>query len=81
MNNLEVCLIFFLIVIIILKFTKVKEGYGWVPLQTRLTRNMSYDLRGDPFISNRHYYGPFMYKLFPYFHISPNIQYYRILNI
>ena len=36
MNNLEVCLIFFLIVIIILKFTKVKEGYGWVPLQTRL---------------------------------------------
>lgn len=76
MNKLESLLIFFLVIIIILKFTKVKEGYGWIPLQTRLTRNMSYDLRGDPFKSNRFYYGPFVYKLFPYFHLSPNSIYY-----
>jgi hypothetical protein len=76
MKKLEGLLIFFLIIIIIFKFTKVKEGYGWIPLQTRLTRNMYYDLRGDPFKSNRFYYGSFVYKLFPYFHASPNIIYY-----
>lgn len=76
MNKLECILIVLLIVMVILKFTKVKEGYGWIPLQTRLTRNMSYDLRGDPYKSNRFYYGPFVYKLFPYFNISPSSPYY-----
>lgn len=76
MNKLEYILIFFFVVIVVLKFTKIKEGYGWIPLQTRLSRNMSYDLRGDPFKNNRFYYGPGVYKLFPYFYISPNSPYY-----
>ena len=76
MNRLESILLVLFLIIIILKFTKVKEGYGWIPLQTRLTRNMSYDLRGDPFKNNRFYYGPYVYKLFPYFYVSPNIPYF-----
>ena len=76
MSIVERILLFLVIVLIILKFTKVKEGYGWIPLHTRLTRNMSYDIRGDPFKNNRFYYNPFIYKLFPYFYISPNIPYY-----
>jgi hypothetical protein len=75
-----------LIIVLFLKFTPKEGFYGWIPLSTRSTHNMSYDLRGDPNIYRRQipfrtkgYLGPFMYGLFPYWHLSPHhpFAYYR----
>lgn len=74
-GDLLIVLIFLLTLLVF--YTTSKEGfYGWIPISTRITNpttNMSYDLRGDPLFfdqsppyMNRNYYGPFIYRLFPY---------------
>jgi hypothetical protein len=72
--------ILFLIIIGLIITSKSEEGfYGWIPMATRNTYNMSYDLRGDPYIDRRKVYpyrtrewlGPFLYGLFPKWFISP----------
>ena len=69
-----------LIIIAIVSMSSSHEGfYGWIPISTRTTRNMSYDLRGDPSSGNRkiHPYrtrewlGSFFYGLFPLWLVSP----------
>jgi hypothetical protein len=57
-------------------------GYGWIPIPTRSTYNMSYDLRGDPVVDRRvHPYrtrewlGSYFYGLFPKWLISPRHPY------
>ena len=59
--------------------SKSKEGfYGWIPISTRNTYNMSYDIRGQPKLSyisfpyrTREWLGSFYYGLFPLWFISP----------
>tara|TARA_Y200000002_G_C22651367_1_gene651488 strand:+ start:1126 stop:1413 length:288 start_codon:yes stop_codon:yes gene_type:complete len=52
-------------------------GYGWIPIPTRNTYNMSYDIRGQPKLTilnypyrTREWLGPFYYGLFPKWFIS-----------
>ena len=52
-------------------------GYGWIPISTRNTYNMSYDIRGQPKITiisypyrTREWLGPYFYNLFPKWFIS-----------
>ena len=71
-----------ILVLVILGFfviSKSEEGfYGWIPISTRNTYNMSYDLRGDPYnyrrlypYRTREWLGPYFYGLFPKWLISP----------
>jgi len=79
MENWERILILILIIVLFVKFTLNEKFYGWIPIPTRNTHNMSYDLRGDP-VYNRKvipyrtkgYLGPFIYGLFPYMYLSPH---------
>ena len=73
----ERILILILIIVLFVKFTVNENFYGWIPISTRNTRNMSYDLRGDPIYNKqiyrtKGYLGPFIYGLFPYLHLSPH---------
>lgn len=71
-----------ILVLVILGFfviSKSEEGfYGWIPISTRNTYNMSYDLRGDPHehrrlhpYRTREWLGSYFYGLFPKWLISP----------
>ena len=90
MQNWERILILILFIVLFVKFTVHEKFHGWIPISTRNTRNMSYDIRGDPLIYNKYtvpyrykgYLGPFMYGLFPYLHMSPHHPFvnYRVLN-
>jgi len=75
-----------ILVLVILGFfilSNSEEGfYGWIPISTRNTYNMSYDLRGDPHVHSRtHPYrkrewlGSYFYGLFPKWLISPRHPY------
>lgn len=74
----ERIIIFILIIVLFVKFTVNENFHGWIPISTRSTRNMSYDIRGDPVYRQnmqyrtKGYYGPFIYGLFPYLHLSPH---------
>tara|TARA_B100000886_G_C20166728_1_gene384368 strand:+ start:182 stop:568 length:387 start_codon:yes stop_codon:yes gene_type:complete len=75
-KKVTLLLVFILTLLVILN--NITEGfYGWIPISTRLinpTANMSYDLRGEPIhfkqsnppYVNRNYFGPFIYRLFPF---------------
>ena len=69
-----------ILVIIFISLKSSKEGfYGWIPISTRTTRNMSYDLRGDPQTNDKKFHpyrtrewlGSFFYGLFPLWLVSP----------
>ena len=86
MEAWERIFILVLVIVLFLKFTPKEGFYGWIPISTRNTYNMSYDLRGDPIFYHKHiphrtkgYFGPFLYGLFPYWYMSPRhpFAYYR----
>jgi len=76
MESWEKILILILVIVLFVKFTNKENFYGWIPISTRNTHNMSYDLRGDPVHNtpyrSKGYLGPFIYGLFPYFYMSPH---------
>ena len=42
MENWEKILIFILVIVLFVKFTNKEHFYGWIPISTRNTHNMSY---------------------------------------
>lgn len=73
--------IYLLIIFLVSQLFLKETFYGWLPISSRSTRNMSYDLRGDPYLPPRFsfypyrtkgYRGPFVVKLFPFWHRSPH---------
>ena len=90
MQILKKIFIFILFIILYRKFTVQEQFYGWIPTSTRSTRNMIYDLRGHPIFGNKRiqpyrnkgYRGPFIYGLYPYWHLSPHHPFadYRLKN-
>ena len=75
--------IYLFILFIFMQMFVKEDFYGWIPISSRSTRNMSYDLRGDPYLPPRlryfypyrtkGYRGPFVLRLFPFWHRSPYI--------
>ena len=78
-SNFKLILIIVILGIFILsKSSENFHGYGWIPISTRNTYNMSYDIRGQPKITiisypyrTREWLGPYFYSLFPKWFISP----------
>lgn len=74
MNNLKLLLYLIIVLVLMNKFYYKEDFYGWIPVSTRNTNNMIYDIRGDPYkrynypYRYRGYLGPFIYKLFPYWY-------------
>ena len=54
MEAWERIFILVLVIVLFLKFTPKEGFYGWIPISTRNTYNMSYDLRGDPIFYHKH---------------------------
>ena len=72
-------LILILVFFIMSKSSEICHGYvyGWIPISTRNTYNMSYDIRGEPKITiisypyrTKEWLGPYFYNLFPKWFIS-----------
>ena len=78
MNRNQIIILIVIALMIYLNLKSVKEHFFMpYPISTRNTRNMIYDIRGHPLYPNfrRGYFGSFMYRLFPYWYMSPRHPY------